>query len=243
MIRATTIVRNDRFDRTRGLDRGRSFVVEALWHLCKCLFFLTPLPVPSRFKCFLLRRFGARIGEGVVIKPQVKILFPWKLSVGDFAWIGEEVFILNFEPVSIGAHCCISQRVFLCGGSHDYRQPDMPYRNGPITIEDGAWVGAQAFVACGVRVHSEAVVTAGSVVTRNQPARMVCGGYPCVPIKARWLRAEERDEERGEETMKTLEAAGWMDSKVCDLPIPAMSDVLSEDGASYQNTASTGTSA
>src|ERR1700722_8812153 len=91
---AVTIVRNDLFDGTRGLDRGRPFVIEAIWHLSKCLLFLTPLPVPSRFKCFILRLFGARIGKGVVIKPQVKIHFPWKLTVGDFAWIGEEVLIL-----------------------------------------------------------------------------------------------------------------------------------------------------
>jgi putative colanic acid biosynthesis acetyltransferase WcaF len=181
-----TIVRNDLFDGSRGLDRGRPFLVEAMWHLCKCCFFLTPLPVPSRFKRFLLRLFGARVGRGVVIKPQVKILFPWKLTIGDFAWIGEEVFILNFEPVSIGAHCCLSQRAFLCGGNHDYRQVDFPFRNGPIVVGDGAWVGAQVFVAPGVTIGSEAVITAGSVVTRNQPPGMICGGNPCQPITPRW---------------------------------------------------------
>lgn len=186
-----TIVRNDLFDSRRGLDRGRPRVIEAIWHVCKCFLFLTPLPVPSGFKCFILRLFGARIGKGVVIKPQVKIHFPWKLTIGDFVWIGEEVFILNFEPAIIGAHCCISQRAFLCGGSHDYRQPDMPYRNGPIVVEDGAWVGAQVFVAPGVTIGTEAVITAGSVVTRDQPARMVCGGYPCLPLKERWPRREE----------------------------------------------------
>lgn len=106
--------------------------------------------------------------------------------MGDFSWIGEEVFILNFEPVTIGTHCCISQRAFLCTGNHDYRQADFPYRNQPITVEDGAWVGAQVFVAPGVAIRSEAVITAGSVVTKSQPARMVCGGNPCSPTKPRW---------------------------------------------------------
>ena len=182
----TTIVRNDLFDSTKGLDRGRPFFVEALWYLCKCFLFLTPLPVPSALKCFVLRLFGAKVGKGVVIKPQVKILFPWKLSVGDYTWIGEEVFILNFEPVTIGSHCCISQRAFLCGGNHDYRDPEMPYRNGRIVVEDGAWVGAQAFVAQGVHIGSEAVITAGSVVTKDQPSKMICRGNPCLPVKQRW---------------------------------------------------------
>lgn len=205
----STIVRNDLFDRHRGLDRGRSFVVEALWHLCKCILFLTPLPVPSGIKRSALRLFGAHVGRGVVIKPQVKILFPWKLTVGDFAWLGEEVFILNFERVTIGAHCCISQRVFLCGGSHDYRQVDMPYRNGPIVIKDGAWIGAQVFVAPGVTVGTEAVVTAASVVTRDQPQRMVCGGYPCLPIKERWLPDEAP-------APATQSGGTWVAAKLCD---------------------------
>ena len=187
-----TRVRNDLFDSSNGLDRGRPFLVEAVWHLVKCLLFLTPLPVPSGIKCSVLRWFGARIGKGVVIKPQVKIHFPWKLTVGDFAWIGEEVFILNFEPVAIGAHCCISQRTFLCAGSHDYCDPKMPYRNQPITIAEGAWVGAQVFVAPGVTIGTEAVVIAGSVVTKNQPECMVCGGNPCVPIRSRWGQGQNQ---------------------------------------------------
>lgn len=199
-----TIVRNDLFNPRQGLDRGRSRLVEAMWYLCKCFLFLTPLPVPSQFKCSVLRLFGARIGKGVVIKPQVKILFPWKLTVGDHAWIGEEVFILNFEPVTIGAHCCISQRAFLCGGSHNYRQPEMPYRNGPISVKDGAWVGAQVFVAPGVTIGVETVVTAGSVVTRDLPSKMVCSGYPCLPFKERWPLGEEIVKQNGSTTVRGI---------------------------------------
>lgn len=181
-----TRVRNDLFDAGNGLDRGRSRPVEALWYLLKCILFLTPLPVPSAIKCGILRWFGARVGCGVVIKPRVNIHFPWKLCVGDHTWIGEEVFILNFEPVTIGAHCCLSQRAFVCTGNHDYRQPDFRYRNRPITIEDGAWIGAQTFISPGVTIGREAVITAGSMVTQNQPGQMVCAGNPCVPVKARW---------------------------------------------------------
>ena len=181
-----TRVRNDLFDSHLGLDRGRPKWFEALWYLVKCVLFLTPLPFPLALKRSVLRGFGARVGHGVVIKPRVNIHFPWKLTIGNHAWIGEEVFILNFEPVSIGAQCCLSQRAFLCTGNHDYRSPDMRYRNRPITIADGAWIGAQTFVAPGITVGSEAVITAGSVVTTDLPAGMVCGGNPCAPVRARW---------------------------------------------------------
>jgi len=180
-----TRIRNDLFDPRNGLDRGRSFCFEAVWYAVKCMVFLTPWPLPSAFKRFLLRCFGAQIGRGVIIKPRVNIHLPWKLSVGDFTWIGEEVFILNLEHVTIGAHCCISQRAFLCTGNHDYRRLDMRYRNEAIVVADGAWVGAQSFVAPGVTIGRETVIAAGSVVTNNQPAEMVCSGNPCIPHKSR----------------------------------------------------------
>ena len=190
-----TRVRNDRFDPTEGLDRGRGFWIESVWYFTKCLFFLSAWPFPSALKRALLRLFGARIGRGVIIKPRVNVHLPWKLAIGDHTWIGEEVFILNLERVTIGSHCCISQRAFLCTGNHDYRRAHMPFRNEPIRIGDGAWVGAQAFVAPGVEIGTEAVITAGSVVTCSQPERMVCTGNPCVPLRARWTEGMTADAE------------------------------------------------
>lgn len=181
-----TRIRNDLFDGRPDLDRGRSRWIEALWYLIKCAFFLSALPWPGALKLALLRAFGAKVGAGVYIKPRVNIHFPWKLEIGEHTWIGEEVFLLNLEPISIGAHCCISQRAFLCTGNHDFTQPAMPYRNRPIRIEDGAWIGAQVFVGPGVSVGSEAVVAAGSVVTRTLPAGMRCAGNPCAVIAPRW---------------------------------------------------------
>jgi putative colanic acid biosynthesis acetyltransferase WcaF len=185
-----TRVRNDLFDPKRGLDRGRGRLTELAWYACKCVFFLSAFPWPSRVRCGMLRLFGAEIGVGVVIKPRVNIHLPWKLRVGDHAWIGEETFILNFEPVRIGAHACISQRAFLCTGNHDFRDPSMPYRNRPINVGDGAWIGAQAFVGPGVTIGDEAVVTAGSVVTKSLPPAMVCSGNPCAPMKPRWAEGK-----------------------------------------------------
>jgi putative colanic acid biosynthesis acetyltransferase WcaF len=178
--------RLDKFDPHQGLDRGRSKAVEVVWYLLKCAFFLSALPWPSGMKCALLRMFGAKVGRGVNIKPRVNVHFPWKLEIGDHAWIGEEVFILNFEPVRIGAQACISQRSFLCTGNHDYRDETFAYRNAPITIGEGAWVGALVFVGPGVEIGAETVVAAGSVVTRNLPTNTVCAGNPARETGQRW---------------------------------------------------------
>jgi putative colanic acid biosynthesis acetyltransferase WcaF len=179
-------VRLDSFKPSQGLDRGRSKLVEAAWYLTKSAFFLSALPWPNGLKRALLRLFGARVGKGVVIKPRVSIHFPWKLAIGDHCWLGEECWILNFEPVELSDHVCLSQRAFLCCGNHDFRAPDFAYRNGPIRVGRGAWVGAQVFVAANVTVADYAVATAGSVVLQDLPAGQICSGHPCRPVRARF---------------------------------------------------------
>ena len=184
----STNVRLDLFNPTKGLTRGRSVVTEAAWYAIKCVIFLSALPWPSSLKVRLLRLFGASVGSGVVIKPRVNIHLPWKLTIGDHCWIGEGAWILNLEPVSLGAHVCISQNVFLCTGNHDFRDPAMAYRNAPIVVEDGAWVAAQTFVGPGVSIGREAVVLAGSAVLKSLAGEKVYQGSPCVEVGVRWAR-------------------------------------------------------
>ena len=169
-------------------ERGVTPTVEASWYVVKRLFFLTAIPWPSPLKAALLRRFGARVGRGVVIAPRVNITMPWKLRIGDHSWIGEEAYLLSLEPISIGANVCISQRAFLCTGNHDYTEPTFDYSGTPIDVGDGAWIGAQAFVGPGVEVGVDTVVTAGSVATSSLPQGMVCAGNPCEPVRERKFR-------------------------------------------------------
>lgn len=181
-----SLVKLYNFDPNLGLNRGRAKFVEISWYLIKIIFFLSAFPFPSSFKLILLKLYGAKVGKGLVIKPRVNIHFPWKLTIGDHVWIGEEVFILNFEPLNIGSNVCISQRAFLCGGNHDYRDPAMPYRNGPITLSDGSWIGASVFVGPNVTVGVDSVLSAGSVVTKNIPEDRIFRGNPAVEVGKRW---------------------------------------------------------
>jgi putative colanic acid biosynthesis acetyltransferase WcaF len=184
-------VRNDLFDPHQGLDRGAPLWKECCWQLVKGCFFLTWFPWPMALKRGLLRLFGAKVGLGVVIKPRVHIYFPWKFQIGDHAWLGEEAFIMNLEPVHIGPNCCISQRAFLCTGNHDFTDPAFRFMNKGIVVHAGAWIAASVFVGPGVEVGSDAVATAGSVVLRDLPAGMVCSGNPCTPVKPRWNELEK----------------------------------------------------
>lgn len=175
------------FNAGTGLDRGAGKLKEISWYFIKMIFFLSAMPYPNALKKMLLRAFGAKVGKGVVIKPRVNIHFPWKLVIGNDVWIGEEVFLLNFELLTIGNDVCVSQRAFLCGGNHDYRISEMPYRNGPITLMDGCWIGAGVFVAPDVTVGVDTIITAGSVVTGSVDGNGIYKGNPLSYIKARWI--------------------------------------------------------
>ena len=171
--------RYDNSDFSRGAPTWR----EALWLGVRGVFFQTWVPWPSALRVRLLRAFGARVGCGVVVRAGVSVSFPWRLSVGDFVWLGEEVGILSLAEVVIESHVCISQRAYLCTGSHDYRREDFKLVTRPITVRTGSWIAAAAFVAPGVEIGAGAVVAAGSVVTRDVPAGTLVRGNPAEVVK------------------------------------------------------------
>jgi len=122
----------------RGFDRGAGKLKETSWLLVNWLLFRWCPFSLSALKRKVLRAFGAKIGRGVVIKPQVKITFPWKLEIGDYVWLGEECWLLNLAPITIASHVCISQRAFLCTGNHDYKSPAFDLITRAISVEQGA---------------------------------------------------------------------------------------------------------
>jgi putative colanic acid biosynthesis acetyltransferase WcaF len=173
-----------------SFERGASSLREAIWLLVSlALFQLCPLKL-SGLKRAVLRCFGASVGRGVVFKPGVKITFPWKLTLGDHVWLGEESWLLNLAPISIESNVCISQRAFLCSGNHNYKSPTFDLITKPIRVERGAWIGASVFVAPGVTVGAHAVLTAGSVATKDLQPCGIYQGNPAVFIKKRETRVD-----------------------------------------------------
>ncbi|MDB4265234.1 WcaF family extracellular polysaccharide biosynthesis acetyltransferase [bacterium] len=165
-------------------QRGASKWKEGLWWLLRSLLFAPWFPLPSSWKVVALRGFGAKVGEGVVIRSRVNITFPWKLVVGDHVWIGDEVMILSLDEVMIGANTCISQRAFLCTGSHDFSKEGFDLITGPIEIGAGCWVGAQSFVGPGVTMGQGSRCLAGSVVVKSVGEGATVGGVPAKSLTA-----------------------------------------------------------
>jgi putative colanic acid biosynthesis acetyltransferase WcaF len=188
----------------KPFDRGAGAFRETLWLLASLgLFQLCPFKL-SALKAAVLRSFGASVGRGVVIKPNVKITFPWKLTLGNHVWLGEQTWLLNLAPITIEDNACLSQRAFLCTGNHDYNSPTFDLITKPLRVEAGAWVGAGAFVGPGVTVGTHAVLTAGSVATSDLEPFGIYQGNPAVMVRRREIKGGKPEtlKPRNAETLK-----------------------------------------
>lgn len=164
----------------------RSRLVQAIWYFLGLPILRCPYTPSSSLRRLLLRSFGTRLGRGVVLQKPFRVKYPWLLSVGHNSWLGEDCWIDNLAPVTIGANVCISQGVYLCTGNHDWSDPVFGLIVRPITLHDGAWLGARSVICPGVTIGQSAVVCAGSVVTRNVPPCEIHAGNP-----ARFVRRRE----------------------------------------------------
>ena len=158
-----------------------------LWSAALLLFRLSPRPLFG-FRRFLLRLFGARVGEGVNIYGSATIYMPWHFEIGDWSSVGEHAYIYNLGPITVGKRVTISQRTHLCAGTHDYRQPDMPLIKPPIVVEDDAWICADAFVGPNVRIGQGAIVGARAVAVKDVEPWTIVAGNPARMVKMRELR-------------------------------------------------------
>lgn len=150
------------------------------------LFRFSPRPLFG-WRRFVLRRFGATVGEGVHVYPSATVYFPWNLSVGDWSAIGEHAQVYNLGPISIGEQVTVSQHAHLCAGTHDHTDPSMPLLKPPVTIRDQAWICADAFVGPGVTVGEGAVVGARAVVVNDVEAWHIVAGNPARTLGPRTL--------------------------------------------------------
>jgi putative colanic acid biosynthesis acetyltransferase WcaF len=169
--------------------RGRpAWLVQFWWLVQATLFGLSPQFMYG-WRSWLLRMFGASIGEGVHVRPTARITYPWKVSIGNFSWVGDGVVLYSLETIDIGANVSISQRCHLCAGSHDYTRRNFPYVLEPmrtrIVVEDEVWLANEVFVGPGVTIGRGAVVGARSSVFKTLPAMMVCYGSPAEAKKPR----------------------------------------------------------
>lgn len=168
-----------------GTYRGGPKAKTVLWYIVNYYIFNSSIPWPYSVKSWLLRLFGARIGKHVIVKNNVRIKYPWRLTIGNHCWIGESCWIDNLARVTIGNNVALSQGAMLLTGNHDYTDVSFPYRLGAITLEDGVWIGAQAVVCPGVTCRSHSILTVSSVATRCLDEFGIYSGNPAKLVRTR----------------------------------------------------------
>jgi putative colanic acid biosynthesis acetyltransferase WcaF len=170
---------------TGNFNKGASTLKQALWYFVNASFVRASWNPFMNIKIILLRLFGAKIGEGLIIKNNVTVKFPWKLTIGNHVWLGENCWIDNLDYVTIGNNVCISQGALLLTGNHNYTISSMPYRNAPVVLEDGVWIGAKSIVCPGITCYSHSILVIGSVATQNMAPFTVYQGNPAIAVRKR----------------------------------------------------------
>jgi putative colanic acid biosynthesis acetyltransferase WcaF len=170
---------------TPGHSRGKSRFIEALWWITEFVILTNPLQPSSRLRAMALRLFGSAVGRHVILRPRLRVKYPWRLQIGDHSWIGEDVWLHNQDFLRIGRNVVISQGAFITTGSHE-TQRTMHLVTNPVTIQDGVWLTARCIVLSGTEVGRNAIVTPGSVVRGHLAEDTVYCGNPIRPLGPRF---------------------------------------------------------
>ena len=157
-----------------------------IWNCARVILFR---PFASRlfikWRVLVLKCFGAKIEWSTNIYASVKIWAPWNLEIGKNSSLGPQVDCYNQGQITIGSNTIVSQKTYLCASTHDYTQKDFPLILKPITIGNGVWIAADAFIAPGITIEDHAVVAARSAVIKNVEENTIVGGNPAKLIKSR----------------------------------------------------------
>ncbi|MEN3069230.1 hypothetical protein [Uliginosibacterium sediminicola] len=130
------------------------------------LFRFSPRPL-HRWRAFLLRLFGAKLGSHVHVYPGARIWAPWNLRTESYVGVADNVRIYNIAEVHLGERCVVSQGAFLCTGSHDIDSSNFQLIADSIRLGRHTWICAEVFVGPGVEIADGCVIAARAVVVKS----------------------------------------------------------------------------
>jgi putative colanic acid biosynthesis acetyltransferase WcaF len=168
-------------------SRGRPAWFVQLWWLFEAVLVRPTPQVLYSWRRFAWRLFGAHVGRHVLIRPGVRVTYPWKVTIGDYCWIGDNATLYSIAKITIGEHSVISQEAYLCAATHDHLDVSFPLVGSPINIEPECWIAARAFVGPGVRIGHGAVVGACSVLLSDVLPATIVAGAPAKAVGFRKL--------------------------------------------------------
>ncbi|QCW52548.1 sugar O-acetyltransferase [Nocardioides dongxiaopingii] len=134
----------------------------------------------------LLERLLGSVGDGTEVRPPFLVDYGTNITLGARCFANYGLVALDVAPITIGDDVQIGPHVQLLTPTHPV-EPE-PRRDKweaakPITIGDNVWLGGGVVVCPGVTIGADTVVGAGSVVTRDLPARVVAVGNPARVVR------------------------------------------------------------
>ena len=160
----------------KNWTRGKNFFNEMIWQIFFKPIISSYLP-GSIWRKLILILFGAKLGKSIRLSPGIKIKMPWRLSIGDYSWIGEDVWIDNLASVKIGNNVCVSQGAYFCTGNHDFKKENFNLICKSISIESESWIGAKVVIGPGNTIGQGAVIKMGSIITKDVPKQTIFKSY------------------------------------------------------------------
>lgn len=151
--------------------------------------------MPKRYIPAVLRRYGAKVGEGVRFRSPLVFhnsnrhspAYYQNLMVGNHCYFGRELFLDLQDKIVVEDQVTISHRVMIMthtdAGDSPLKDRVIPTSQAPVIIRRGAYIGAHATILQGVEIGEQAVVGAGAVVTKSVPAHTLAAGVPAKVLK------------------------------------------------------------
>jgi maltose O-acetyltransferase len=139
------------------------------------------LDMASSYRHTLLRERLAAVGDGAVIRPPFHCDYGFNISLGAGAFLNFNCVILDVVEVMIGDRTQIGPGVQILAADHP-RDPALRASGlefgRPVRVGRNVWIGAGAIILPGVSIADDALIGAGSVVTRDVPAGATAFGNP-----------------------------------------------------------------
>jgi acetyltransferase-like isoleucine patch superfamily enzyme len=142
----------------------------------------------GRLKWIWLQAKGWHLlGRRAIVFGNFTVANPKNVKIGANCHINHDVFLLGRVGITLGDNVVLSARCMLLDAGLESRSmahfQDHAHVDAPITIENGAWIGAGAIILPGVTIGEHSIVGAGSVVRKDVPPRTVVAGNPARIIR------------------------------------------------------------
>jgi acetyltransferase-like isoleucine patch superfamily enzyme len=151
----------------------------------------TPGEFGVQFRARVYRKHFGRVGENLRVLQDVRIRNPQLIFAGNNLSLGDSNFLQAAGGIEFGNDVILGPGVKIWSANHRFDDPtariaDQGYEYKKVTIGNGVWIGANAFIMPGATIGDGVVISAGAVVGGKPiPAYKIVAGNPARVIGAR----------------------------------------------------------